>query len=263
MPIRHISSRAFAAAASTARRVSHGLLFAAGGARRIDDFKRDVAAYFADYNCAPGEIASGLNALEERVYRRHVPAGARVCVLGCGSGRDVLPFVATGHDVVGVEPAPGPIEILRRALVDRGKAATLITGFAEDVALSGEFGAIILSPHCYSYVPGSSRRVALLKKMAGHLEPDGRIAINFLRRTGSWSRAGVNVATLVSRLTGSDYSWEPHDVVQLNEIDGRRAITFQHFFLPSEIANEAARAGLRVVEEDFDDFLGPLTVVGR
>jgi SAM-dependent methyltransferase len=263
LPIRDYSSRAFASAASAARRVSHGLLFAAGGARRIDDFKRDAASYFASYNLASTEIGAGFNALEERVYLRHVAPGARVCVIGCGSGRDLLPFAARGHDVTGVEPAPGPVDALRRALAAHGRSATVITGFAEDVALPGAFGAIILSPHCYSYVPGSSRRVALLQKLAAHLERDGRMAINFLRRTGSWSRGGVSVASAVARLTGSDCPWEAHDVVQLNEVDGRRSITFEHFFLPEEVAEEAARAGLRVIDHEIDDFLGPITVVAR
>lgn len=252
-----------AVAASAARRVSHGLVFAAGGARRIEDYQHDAAAYFADYNVTPREIDSGLNALEARVYQRHVHAGARVCVIGCGTGRDLLPFVDAGHHVVGVEPAPGPAAILQRALTQRGQSATVITGFAEDVTLPGLFGAIILSPHCYSYVPGSSRRVELLQKLARHLEPGGRIAINFLRRTGSWSRAGVNVATVMARLTGSGCPWEPHDVVQLNEVDGRRAITFEHFFLPEEVEAEAAAAGLRALDQEVDDFLGPILVVGR
>ena len=79
----------------------------------------------------------------------------------------------------------------------------------------------------------------------------------------NWSTAGVRIASLTSRLTGSDYQWEPHDVPHLVETTGGRAITFQHFFLPSEVAGEAARAGLRVIDEEVDDFLGPLTVVGR
>src|SRR5262245_54442004 len=114
-----MTSRMLAGAASAARRVSHGLLFAAGGARRLDDFKRDVSTYFDDYNARRQDIESGFNALEERVYRRHVAPGARVCVIGCGTGRDLLPFVIAGHDVTGIEPAPGPVEILRRTLAAR------------------------------------------------------------------------------------------------------------------------------------------------
>ena len=263
MSARNTLCTVIALAASTARRVSHGLLFVAGGVRRIDDFRLDSASYFADFNAERTEIEGGFNALEARVYGRAVRAGARIAVIGCGSGRDLLPFLIAGHDVVGMEPALPAVEAARREVRSRGYDAPVLHGFIEDQPLPGMFDAIILSPHCYSYVPGSGRRVAMLRQLASHLNADGRIAINFLRRTGSWSHTGVRLAALAARLTGSDCPWEPHDVVQLNEINGRRTITFEHFFLPEEVAAEAERAGLRVIDHEVDDFLGPITVVGR
>jgi SAM-dependent methyltransferase len=238
------------------------LLFAAGGARRLDDFKRDVAAHFADFNAEPHEIASGFNALEQRVYARHVAPAARVCVIGCGTGRDLIPFVSAGHDTVGIDPSGDAVEILRRELTARGKSAALIHAFAEDIPLPGRFDAIILSPQCYAYIPGTERRIALLKKLAAHLNPGGRIAISYLRRTATWSTAGVRVASAVARLTRSDVPWEPHDIIQLNDMKGRRTLTFEHFFLVPELEQEIARAGMRVIESQVDDFLGPLTVAG-
>ena len=263
MPIRRACSRVLMSAAGAARRLSHGLLFLAGGVRRLDDFKREAAAHYSDFNDQPAEIDSGFNALEARMYRKAVRPGARVCVIGCGTGRDLLPFVAAGHDVVGIEPALAAVERLRATLASRGAAATIVHGFVEDVALPGSFDAMVLSPHCYSYIPGRSRRVAILRKLADHLGPDGRIAINFLRRTGAWSASGVSLAAAAARLTGSDCPWEPHDIVQMMERDGRRTLMFEHFFSPDEISGEIAAAGLRVIDSEVDDFLGPLTIAGR
>jgi SAM-dependent methyltransferase len=260
MAIRDHVSAALVIAASGARRFSHGLLFAAGGVRRVADFKRDVASYFEDFLTDPDEIAGGFNAFEARIYGRHVAAGARICVIGCGTGRDLLPFVAAGHEVVGLEPAPGPVAILRRELAARRAEANIIQGFVEDAPIPGRFDAIVLSPHCYSYIPGAARRVAVLAKLREHLTPEGRLLINFLRRTGDWSRAGVTLAAATARLSGSDCPWEAHDTVQLTEHGGRASITFEHFFLPVEVEAEATRAGLRVVGSEVDSFLGALAV---
>jgi len=255
-------SAGLAAAAGASRRLSTGLLFLAGGARSIDDFKRDVSEYFADYNLTPGEMQVGFNALEARMYGKHARPGARICVIGCGSGRDLLPFLSAGHEVVGIEAAPQPIEALRRELANRGQQAALMQGFVEDAAIPGAFDLIILSPQCYSYIPGADRRVAVLRRLAGHLAADGRIAISFLRRSGTWSGMGVRLAGWSATLTGSDCPWEAHDVVQQNDIGGRRVLTFEHFFVPSEVEAEASRAGLRVIDAEVDDFLGPMTIVG-
>ena len=263
MSLRRICSRGAATAAYSARRLSHGLAFLAGGFLRLEDFKHDVAGYFDDYSPSTAEIHEGLNPLEERMYRQAVRVGARVCVVGCGTGRDLLPFVAAGHEVVGIEPAPTAVATARRVLREGGGAATVIHGFIEDVELPGMFDAVIFSPHCYSYIPGSARRVAVLEKVRDHLNPDGRIALNFLRRTGSWSRVGVSIAGAVARLSGSDCPWEPHDIAQWAEHRHGRGVFFEHYFLPTEVHDEAARAGLRVVAHELDPFLGALSIVGR
>lgn len=263
MSLRRSFSRGALAGAFGARRLSHGLLFAAGGLLRLDDFKRNVAGYFEDYGAAPADINDGLNPLEARMYQRAVKAGGRVCVVGCGTGRDLLPFVAAGHDIVGIEPAAGPVATATRLLRERGSAAPVIHGFIEDVALPGTFDAIIFSPHCYSYIPGSARRVKVLEKVRDHLNPDGRIALNFLRRTGSWSRLGVRIAGAVARLSGSDCPWEPHDVVQWADGPGGRGLMFEHYFLPEEVHREVEAASLRVIAHELDSFLGALSVAGR
>jgi SAM-dependent methyltransferase len=257
MAIRDHSSAALLIAARLSRRLSHGFLFLAGGVRRLDDFKRDAAGSFEDFNTNARDIDAGFNAFEARMYQRHVPAGGRVCVIGCGTGRDLLPFAAAGHAVVGLEPAAGPVVQVRRELAARGAAATIVHGFVEDAALPGSFDAIILSPHCYSYIPGTARRVAVLAKLREHLAPGGRLLINFLRRTGPWSLSGVTLAATLARLTGSDCPWEAHDIVQLTD----HGVRFEHYFLPEEVAVEGTQAGLRVIESEVDDFLGPMVVL--
>jgi SAM-dependent methyltransferase len=261
LSFRRLSSNAALAVAHATQRLSHGWMFIAGGLLRLDDFKRDIAGYFEDYAALPAEIEEGFNPLEARVYQQMVPRGARVLVIGCGTGRDLLPFVAAGHDVVGIEPAAQPVAILRAVLQQRSAQAQIIRGFVEDEAIPGAFDAVIFSPHCYSYIPGSSRRVDVLKKVRAHLNPGGRIIINFLRRTSSWSATGAGLASAVATLSGSDCPWEPHDVAHLFDSPHGKALVFHHYFLPAEVQAEAAKAELTLIHDEVDSFLGAIAVV--
>ena len=259
MSIRLKASEAGAAAGAAAQRLSHGLVFAAGGLLRVADFQQSASRYYDHFNTDPADIAEGLNALESRVYGRVVKPGARLCIIGCGTGRDLLPFVAAGHEVVGVEPAGAAVRSLRDSLFRAGLTANVIHGLAENADLPSEFDVIILSPHCYSYIPGSQRRVALLSRLSQHLAPGGCLAINFMHRRTSWSHTGVRIAGAIAHLTGSDCPWEPYDVVTW----ASGTILFEHYFLPAELHAEGARAGLRVIDAEVDPFLGPISVLGR
>jgi SAM-dependent methyltransferase len=115
--------------------VSHGLSSLAIGTLRLAD----------------------LTDFTRRSWGRFVNAGDRICIVGCGSGRDLLPFVDAGHDVVGIEPSPLSVIRLRRILARRGQAATVIEGFVEDAALLGQFDVVLFSLACYSYIPQSVR----------------------------------------------------------------------------------------------------------
>ena len=217
---------------------------AGGGLMRVDDFRTSAAAFYASYLDDRAEILQGLTAAEARIYAAAVPAGARIVVIGCGSGRDLLPLVAAGHEVVGIDPAAQPLATLTALLAERQQTADLIHGFIEDVTLPGSFDTIILAHTCYSYMPDSSRRRALLARLASHLRPNGFLIIHYLYREGSWSQAGRRVAGAIARLCGSDVPWEPYDVVHLVEHGSSGILLFEHFFLPAELSEEAARAGL-------------------
>jgi SAM-dependent methyltransferase len=250
-------------AARTAKRLSHGAMMAGGGLLRVDDFRTSAAAFYDGYLDDQAGILEGLTSAEARIYKAVAPAAARIALIGCGSGRDLLPMVAAGHEVVGIEPAAQPLATLRALLAERQQSAHLVHGFVEDVALPGSFDVIILSPHCYSYMPDSSRRRALLARLALHLRPNGRLIINYLHRETNWSQAGRRVAGAIARLCGSDVPWEAHDVVHLVEQGWSGTLLFEHFFLPEELHEEAARAGLERVPGVDVELVPGIAIVGR
>ena len=66
----------------------------------------------------------------------------------------------------------------RRVLGERHLAATLLEGFLEDVDLPGRFDVVMFSFYSYSYIPGSQRRIAALRKAADHLNPAGHVLVS-------------------------------------------------------------------------------------
>ena len=252
-----------AALGSGVDKVSRACLYFGVGALRRSELAALTARSWKDYADDDAEVRSGLSPWEEAVYRRHVPPGGRVCVVGCGSGRDLLAFVDMGLDVVGIDPSPVPLARLRQRLAGRAQTATLIDGGIEDVDLPGLFDLIVFSVNVYAYIVGSTRRTDVLRRVARHLTPDGRVIVSYPLRHGAWGNRSVHVARFSAWLTRSDWRPELYDVVRRLEVDGEPdAILYEHFFLADEVSEEARAAGLRV-HESGGEWSIPFSVLGR
>ena len=197
MGLQRLLANAAMTAAHATKRLSHGVLFLSGGLMTLADHRRSAAGAHENSPQSTADALSGLNRVEEQAYQHVVPPGARLCVIGCGTGRDVLPFVARGHQVVAVEPEAGAVATLLRLLDERGFSAQVICGYGEEAALPGLFDSVILSPHCYGNMPGAARRIAFLARLRSQLAPGGRIAINFLPRSGPLNSAGLRIAAAI------------------------------------------------------------------
>jgi SAM-dependent methyltransferase len=165
-----------------------------------------------------------------------------VLVVGCGTGRDVMPLARIGCEVVGVEPVGVAAATARRTATERGLAATILDGYVEDVAFPGLFQAIMLSYYCYSYIPGRQRRIEVLKKARAHLSPGGRILLSYsacfippARRP--WAKT-------VGRWCRSDWLVEEGDVLVPHR-SSPGLFSYDHAFTRDEIAEEIASAGLQ------------------
>src|SRR5262249_60540015 len=111
-----------------------------------------------------------------------------------------------------VAPPRRATETARRHLAARGLSAEIIEGFFEDVDLPGAFDVIMFSYGCYSFIPGSRRRIAALQKASAHLNRCGRIVISYLtERTGH--PALMRMARVSAVLSGSDWQPEAGDIV--------------------------------------------------
>src|SRR6185295_1991553 len=99
---------------------SRAFVHLAAGTLRYDGFREMARQGWASLDASDRNELGGFFEFERKLYAQYVHAGDRVLVVGCGSGRDVLPFLAAGHEVVGVDPSPVAVAVLRRLLNERG-----------------------------------------------------------------------------------------------------------------------------------------------
>ncbi|MFC4554324.1 class I SAM-dependent methyltransferase [Georgenia faecalis] len=116
---------------------------------------------------------------EARLVDALVPRGARILDAGCGPGRHGGYLAGRGHVVVGVDVDPVLIDAARQ---DHPDATWLVGDLAElDLPARGiaeGFDAILCAGNVMTFLAPSTRR-EVLRRMAGHLRPDGRAAIGF------------------------------------------------------------------------------------
>lgn len=229
-----------------AQRVARVTDYLAIGTRQLSDMRTDsLRSWQAFYDTHPSHD-SRLMPWESDFVDRYVSPGADVLVIGCGSGRDLLPLVERRCRVTGIDAVCSSLDIARRMLAERGMTATLIEGFAEEMRIAGAFDAVIFSYYCYSVIPESARRVAMLHKTAGVLNPGGHIVVSLASNTPRPHAWLVRAGQLSGALYGCDWRVEPGDLVWNNR-ENRPSYAYTHAFEPGEIERDAAAAGLSVV----------------
>lgn len=215
------------------------------GTRRLSDMRDDSRrTWQAFYDTHPSHD-SRLLPWETDFVDRFVARGEDVLLIGCGSGRDLVPLVERGCRVTGIDPVRSSLDIARRTLADRGLTASLIEGFIEEASIPGTFDAVIFSYYCYSTIPESARRVAMLHKAASALNPGGHIVLSVGSNTPRPRALLVGVGRLSGALCRSDWQLEPGDLVWNNRQSGP-SYSYTHVFEDGEIEREATAAHLSV-----------------
>jgi SAM-dependent methyltransferase len=232
------------------------------GTLRIYHLRVGIVDAWSSYNRDDEEIASGLDADEREVVARFLKPGDRLLIVGCGTGRDVIPLVRMGFDVVGVDPVPEAAITARRILNREGLAAQILEGYFEDIQVPGLFDVIMFSNLCYSYFPESRRRTAMLRKAGTHLSADGRILVTYLTMRPPFQTRMLACLQFAARLSRSD--WRPEAGDHLNPIrSAHGGFAYEHFFASGELEREAADAGLHVIPHAQHPLARPLIVLAR
>jgi SAM-dependent methyltransferase len=225
--------------------LSRGLFSLAVGTLQRADLEHMSSAVWEQFG-SDGEVASaGLMGWERAVFAEFVKPTDRILIVGSGSGRDLLALSKAGHQVVGVEPSPVPVERARRLLRDNGYSVDIVATRFDHAELPGQFDVIVFSWLCYCYILGAAERSAALSKARAHLNPDGRIVISYIEVDRPQTSRGTTLARFSSYLTGADWRAERNDNFVPDV--GRDLYAYQHSFGPGELQNEALAAGLSVL----------------
>lgn len=116
---------------------------------------------------------------EARLVDAMVGRGARILDAGCGPGRVGAELARLGHDVVGVDVDPVLIEA---AVEDHPGPRWIVEDLAElDLparGISEGFDAIVCAGNVMTFL-ASSTRVEVLRRLRGHVRPEGRVVIGF------------------------------------------------------------------------------------
>jgi SAM-dependent methyltransferase len=140
-----------------------------------DDYALDAELYdivYADYD---DDLA---------FYTEEAQAVDGPCLeLGCGSGRVLLPVAQAGATVVGVDPSQPMLARARRRVAalpdDVRQRITLVRGDMRGVKLEQQFALVYVPFRAFLHLLTVDDQIAALHNIRQHLQPSGRLALNF------------------------------------------------------------------------------------
>jgi SAM-dependent methyltransferase len=192
--------------------------------RRVDEryYAREALYRTEEWN------ARGLTDWERELIGGLAAPGARVLVVGCGGGREVLGLLEAGYDASGCESHPALCAFAESFLAARGHPGRVAGAARDAVPAGGAVDAVVIGWGAYSLVHGSPARVAMLAQARARgdavlLSGFGRAALG---RELVWTHR-------VARALGGRA--EPGDTMAPNRA---------HVFTRGQLAGEAAAAGL-------------------
>lgn len=101
----------------------------------------------------------------------------RILELGCGTGR-VTSILSAQASTTAVDVL---IEMLQRAK-QRAPAARFVAADLRETAFASKFDLVILADDPMAHLTSSAERMRVLERIAGHLEPEGRVVLEGLYR---------------------------------------------------------------------------------
>jgi len=127
--LRTLSASLLFSVGRTAQRVARVTDYLAIGTRQLSDMRHDSLASWQAFYDTHRSHDSRLLPWESEVVDRFIAPGADVLLIGCGSGRDLLPLAERSCRVTGLDPVGSSLDIARGMLAARGLNATLVEGF--------------------------------------------------------------------------------------------------------------------------------------
>jgi SAM-dependent methyltransferase len=190
-----------------------------------------------------------------------IEPGASVLEIGCGDGKVGRWLAQRGVRYLGLDNSPVMIERAKRFseqwIVDSGQSLSTVhypLSFEQADVLTSDWSQPvegrmfdwILAFAVFHHLPGAEARARVLRELAAHLIPGGRLAMSnwqFTRserlrqRIAPWSALGLTQVDV-----------EPNDYLLTWERKGQRGLRYVHVLDEAEARQMAENAALNVVE---------------
>ena len=187
-------------------------------------------------------VDQGLSREEEDLVAQVPRKSGRLLLLGLGGGREAIPLVQMGFEVVGVDFIKEMVEKARENAARHGVA---IQGLVQEISQlevpPTSFDLVVFARTMYSSIPTRTRRVQLLKTITNALKPGGYFLCQFILDPAmKVSRRAEVVRRAIALLTWGNRHYQKGDVLW--------GLEFSHIFLSEEeLRSEFADSGFDVV----------------
>ncbi len=188
----------------------------------------------------------------------HLPPGASILDLCCGTGQMAAALTSQGYGVTGVDLAPGMIAHAR----ENAPGARFVLGEMSEFALGEVFDAAICSFNSLNHARGARHLTRTLENVQRHLKPGAWFLADLVLAEGyanSWNRAAT--VDLPEGECQFVFRYEPRRQRAYCDatlrIDGRMPLAVrmrQHVFSPAEIYEACKQTDLRL--EAFEPIQG-------
>lgn len=176
--------------------------------------------------------------------------------LGCGSGRYALALLQAGcQSITGCDPSQGALAEFRRHLEDHPgrERIRLVLGEVDALALDDRFDAFLMLFGVLGMLGSHDRRVLTLRALRERCLPDARLVLTvpnaWRRMPGNQLRAWwQGLWRPVSGQCSRDIRFQRH-------FDGRTYEFPYHLYGASELRQELAQGGWRLVRLEAESFL--------
>jgi SAM-dependent methyltransferase len=180
--------------------------------------------------------------LEARI-REQVPAGSAILVVGSGTGRECFALARAGFRVRGVDFSTSMVRTAREEAERRGSDVAFEAADIRRLGPPAEaLGAVLFTYNVYSFLPGSSERVAVLSRMRAWLRPEGVVHLSARRLASAYAALILGLQRLALR-RGAE--WGDSHTRWIGP-DGSLHRSYVHVFTDRALRREAARAGYRM-----------------
>lgn len=125
--------------------------------------------------------------------------GGPILDVGCGSGRVTLHLAGEGYVIAGVDASPAMLDRGRRRAQHRADLRDLVTFYEGDAAsfvYPDSYALILLPYNCLMHFRTTEEQATLLRHLARHLTPEGRLVIDLPNAGETFASADDGAVTL-------------------------------------------------------------------